>query len=67
MNTWLVRLVISFRILSMLKFTQYLGSTLSFGLIGEYICTNENDQVCTCGQVLRNPHKTAHGVIKIDW
>ena len=51
----------------MLKFTQYLGSTLSFGLIGEYVCTNENDQVPICGQVLRNPHKTAHGVVKIDW
>jgi len=40
---------------------------LSFGLIGEYVCTNENDQVHTCVHVLRNPHKTARGVIKIDW
>jgi len=47
MNTWLVRLVISFTVLSMLKFARYLGSTLNFGLIGEYVCTNENDQVPT--------------------
>jgi hypothetical protein len=67
MITWLVRLAISFKILSMRKFVRYLGSRLSFGLIGEFVCTNENDQVPTCVQVLRNPRKTAHGVIKIDW
>jgi hypothetical protein len=66
MNTLLVRLVISFKILLVPKFAQYLDSTLCFRLIGEYVCTNEKDQEPTCVQVLRNPHKTAHGVLKID-